>query len=160
MLCVNEEQMMTANRNLTTAILTAGEAIEGDMIVRSNNRPEVAQDVEVMLCWLHNAPSKPRTKYTVKHTSNDQKAMIKEVVYIIDINTLERVSGDAALEMNAIAKVKIRTTKPLFLSCRLQKTSHFLFVFPSTLSCRRQETSRNNIFFSLACHFDDRRNPI
>jgi sulfate adenylyltransferase subunit 1 len=40
----------------------------GDMIVRSNNRPEAAQDIEVMLCWLHNAPSKPRTKYTVKHT--------------------------------------------------------------------------------------------
>jgi sulfate adenylyltransferase subunit 1 len=41
--------------------------------------------------------------------------MIKEVVYIIDINTLERVSSDATLEMNAIAKVKIRTTKPLLV---------------------------------------------
>lgn len=87
----------------------------GDMIVRSNNRPEAVQDVEVMLCWLHDKPSRPRTKYTVKHTSNDQKAMIKEVVYVIDINTLNRVPGDAALEMNAIAKVKIRTTKPLLV---------------------------------------------
>jgi sulfate adenylyltransferase subunit 1 len=87
----------------------------GDMIVRSNNRPEAVQDVEVMLCWLHDKPSRPRTKYTVKHTSNDQKAMIKEVVYVIDINTLDRVSGEAALEMNAIAKVKIRTTKPLLV---------------------------------------------
>ena len=87
----------------------------GDMIVRSNNRPEAVQDVEVMLCWLHDKPSRPRTKYTVKHTSNDQKAMIKEVVYVIDINTLDRVAGEAALEMNAIAKVKIRTTKPLLV---------------------------------------------
>ena len=87
----------------------------GDMIVRSNNRPEAVQDVEVMLCWLHDKPSRPRTKYTVKHTSNDQKAMIKEVVYVIDINTLDRISGEAALEMNAIAKVKIRTTKPLLV---------------------------------------------
>jgi sulfate adenylyltransferase subunit 1 len=87
----------------------------GDMIVRSNNRPEAVQDVEVMLCWLHDKPSRPRTKYTVKHTSNDQKAMIKEVIYVIDINTLDRISGEAALEMNAIAKVKIRTTKPLLV---------------------------------------------
>ena len=87
----------------------------GDMIVRSNNRPEAVQDVEVMLCWLHDKPSRPRTKYTVKHTSNDQKAMIKEVLYVIDINTLERVPGEATLEMNAIAKVKIRTTKPLLV---------------------------------------------
>lgn len=87
----------------------------GDMIVRSNNKPEAAQDVEVMLCWLNNSAAKPRAKYTIKHTSNDQKAMIKEVVYKYDINTLERNSEDNDLAMNDIAKVKIRTTKPLMI---------------------------------------------
>lgn len=87
----------------------------GDMIVRSNNKPEANQDVEVMLCWLHNNPAKPRAKYTIKHTSNDQKAMIKEVVYKIDINTLERKEDDKSLNMNDISKVKIRTTKPLMV---------------------------------------------
>ncbi len=62
----------------------------GDMIVRSNNKPEASQDIEVMLCWLHNNAAKPRAKYTIRHTSNEQKAMIKEVVYKIDINSLER----------------------------------------------------------------------
>lgn len=85
----------------------------GDMIVRSNNKPEASQDIEVMLCWLNNKPSKPRTKYTIKHTSNDQKAMIKEIVYKIDIETLNRLTEVTELDMNAIAKVKIRTTKPL-----------------------------------------------
>lgn len=87
----------------------------GDMIVRSNNKPEASQDLEVMLCWLNNAPSKPRTKYTIKHTSNDQKAMIKEIVYKIDIETLNRVTDVTELDMNAIAKVKIRTTKPILV---------------------------------------------
>lgn len=85
----------------------------GDMIVRSNNKPEVSQDIEVMLCWLNNSPAKPRTKYTIRHTSNEQTAMIKEVVYKIDINTLERNSEDKDLTMNDISKVKIRTTQPL-----------------------------------------------
>ena len=87
----------------------------GDMIVRSNNKPEASQDIEVMLCWLNNSPAKSRAKYTIKHTSNDQKAMIKEVVYKYDINTLERNSEDTDLAMNDIAKVKIRTTKPLMI---------------------------------------------
>lgn len=87
----------------------------GDMIVRSNNKPEASQDIEVMLCWLNNSPAKPRSKYTIKHTSNDQKAMIKEVVYKIDINTLERINDDVELKMNDISKVKIRTTKPLMI---------------------------------------------
>jgi len=87
----------------------------GDMIVRSNNRPEAAQDLEVMLCWLHNQPAKPRAKYSIKHTSNDQKAMIKEVIYKFDINSLDRISDDKELNMNDISKVKIRTTKPLMV---------------------------------------------
>jgi sulfate adenylyltransferase subunit 1 len=87
----------------------------GDMIVRSNNKPEASQDIEVMLCWLNNDAAKPRTKYTVKHTSNDQKAMIKEVVYKYNINTLDRINDDKELKMNDICKVKIRTTKPLMV---------------------------------------------
>ena len=81
--------------------------------MRSNNKPEVSQDIEVMLCWLNNSPAKPRTKYTIRHTSNEQTAMIKEVVYKIDINTLERDSEDKDLKMNDISKVRIRTTQPL-----------------------------------------------
>lgn len=87
----------------------------GDMIVRSNNKPRASQDIEVMLCWLHNEPAKPRAKYSIRHTSNEQKAMIKEVVYKFDINSLERNSEDKNLGMNDISKVKIRTTKPLMV---------------------------------------------
>lgn len=87
----------------------------GDMIVRSNNMPSVSQDLEVMICWLHNDSAKPRAKYSIKNTSNDQKAMIKEVVYKFDINTLDRLTEDKNLKMNDIAKVKIRTTKPLMV---------------------------------------------
>ncbi len=85
----------------------------GDMIVRTKNMPEVKQDLEVMLCWLHNKPAKPRTKYTIRHTTNEQKAMIQEVIYKIDINSLSRNKDSSDLNMNEICKVKIRTTKPL-----------------------------------------------
>ncbi|WP_422106673.1 sulfate adenylyltransferase subunit 1 [Winogradskyella sp.] len=87
----------------------------GDMIVRSNNKPEATQDIEVMLCWLHNNPARPRAKYSIRHTSNDQKAMIKEIIYKINIETLERNTEDSNLGMNDISKVKIRTTKPLMI---------------------------------------------
>ncbi|MBR9844583.1 MAG: sulfate adenylyltransferase [Algicola sp.] len=96
----------------------------GDMIVRSNNKPEASQDIEVMLCWLHNEGAKPRAKYSIRHTSNEQKAMIKEVVYKINIETLDRNTEDKDLKMNDIAKVKIRTTKPLMIdSYRDNKTT-------------------------------------
>lgn len=87
----------------------------GDMIVRTNNVPQAKQDLEVMLCWLHNNEAKPRAKYTIRHTTNEQKAMIKEVIYKININTLGRDTEDKELMMNDICKVKIRTTKPLMI---------------------------------------------
>jgi sulfate adenylyltransferase subunit 1 len=49
------------------------------------------------------------------HTSNDQKAMIKEVIYKMNINTIERDSEDKTITMNDICRVKIRTTKPLMV---------------------------------------------
>lgn len=87
----------------------------GDMIVRAGNQPQSSQDIEVMLCWLNNSSAKPRAKYLIRHTSNQEKAMIKEVVYKIDINTLGRIADDSELHMNDICKVRIRTTKPLMV---------------------------------------------
>jgi len=85
----------------------------GDMLVKKNNQPEPSQDIEAMICWLNNDAAKPRVKYTLMHTSNEQKALIKEVVYKIDINTYDRNNDDKDLKMNDIGRVKIRTTKPL-----------------------------------------------
>ncbi|MEX0360048.1 MAG: sulfate adenylyltransferase, partial [Allomuricauda sp.] len=54
-------------------------------------------------------------KYTLKHTSNEQTAMIKEVLYKIDIETLGRNMEDKEIGMNDICKVRIRSTKPLMI---------------------------------------------
>ncbi len=87
----------------------------GDMIVKTNNQPEMHQEFDVMLCWLNDQPAKPRAKYTIMHTSNEKKAMINEVIYQIDINTYARNTENKELMMNAIARVTLKTTRPLML---------------------------------------------
>lgn len=87
----------------------------GDMLARVNNQPSSVQEFDAMLCWLHNAPARPRGKYTIRHTSNEQKAMISEVLYKVDINTLERISDDPNVGMNDIVKVRVKTTRPLMV---------------------------------------------
>ena len=87
----------------------------GDMIVRKNNQPEMEQEFDVMLCWLHNQPAKPRAKYTIMHTTNEQRTMIKDVVYKIDINTYDRNTEDKDLQMNDIARVTVRSTHRLMV---------------------------------------------
>ena len=87
----------------------------GDMIVKKNNQPEPSQEFDVMLCWLNNDAAKPRAKYVIQHTSNEERAMIKSVVYKVDINSYEREECDDSLRMNDIARVKIRTTRRLMI---------------------------------------------
>jgi sulfate adenylyltransferase subunit 1 len=87
----------------------------GNLIVRPNNQPRVTQDIDVMLCWLNNKGPQPRAKYALKHTSNDARCMITQVLYKVNINTLHRMEDDLELGMNDIARVKIRSTKPLFV---------------------------------------------
>ncbi|HMQ70190.1 MAG TPA: GTP-binding protein, partial [Ignavibacteria bacterium] len=86
----------------------------GDMIVRQNNHPETGQDIEVIICWLNNNPLKNGSKYILKHTTKEVKALIKEINYKIDINTLHRKEDDKNIQMNDIARIKLRTTLPLF----------------------------------------------
>ena len=86
----------------------------GNMIVRENNQPHSGQDIDFMMCWLSNTPPKPRAKYYIKHTSNEVRGMIKEIQYKVDINTLHRDESGEGIKMNDIARVRMRTTGPLF----------------------------------------------
>lgn len=87
----------------------------GDMLVRVNNQPKMTQDVELMVCWMNEKPLQLRGKYAVKHTSNDVRCIVKEIRYKVDIRTLHRLEDDKEIKMNDIARIAIRTTKPLFL---------------------------------------------
>ena len=86
----------------------------GDMIVRENNMPVVGQDLDVLVTWMSSTPLQSRTKVIVKHTTNECMGMVKELKYEVDINTLHRIEDIDRLEMNAIGRISLRTSKPLF----------------------------------------------
>jgi sulfate adenylyltransferase subunit 1 len=88
----------------------------GDMLARPNNQPEVTQDIDLMICWFDSdKPLNPRGKYAVKHTSQDVRCVVKDVRYRLDINSLHRDMENKKIQMNDIARIQIRTTKPLFV---------------------------------------------
>lgn len=86
----------------------------GDMIVKVNNQPEISQDIDIMMCWMSNKPLQITGKYALKHTTKEVRAMVKELRYKVDVNTLNRIEDDKTVRLNDIARVQLRTTKPLF----------------------------------------------
>ena len=85
----------------------------GDMLVRSNNQPDLNQDIEIMMCWLDTKAPHPKSKYIIKHTTSEAKAIIKKIRYKLDVNTLHRNVENLNIGMNDVARVQLRTTKPL-----------------------------------------------
>ncbi len=106
----------------------------GDMIVRENNKTEVDQDMDVMVCWLNEKKMVPNGKYAIKHTSNDVRCIIKEVKYKINVNNLHRIEDDKEVSMNEIARITIRTTKPLMFDkySRNRSTGSLIFIDEAT----------------------------
>lgn len=106
----------------------------GDMIVRENNHPTITQDLEVMVCWFNEKPLQLRGKYALLHTTQEARCIIKEIRYKLNINTLHRNEEDKTIGMNDIARVVIRTTKPLFTDSyrRNRITGSLLFVDEGT----------------------------
>jgi bifunctional enzyme CysN/CysC len=107
----------------------------GDMICRPNNQPTVSQDVDAMLCWFgERAQLRTGGKYALKHTSKWVRALVKDLHYRLDVNTLHRDDAADTLSLNEIGRVTLRTTQPLFFDAyrRNRTTGSFILVDEAT----------------------------
>jgi sulfate adenylyltransferase large subunit len=85
----------------------------GDMICRPQNAPKPSQDIDAMVCWMTPEPLRPRQKLAIKHTTRTGRALVKDIQYRMDVNTLHRDQETKELALNEIGRVQLRTTVPL-----------------------------------------------
>ena len=106
----------------------------GDMICRPANAPTPTQDIDAMVCWMTKEPLAPGAKLALKHTTRSCRAVVKEVMYRLDVNTLHRDQGAGELGLNEIGRVKLRTTTPLLADpyARNRATGSFILIDEAT----------------------------
>ncbi len=85
----------------------------GDMICRPRNAPEPSQDIDAMVTWMTHQPLKPRQKLAIKHTTRTGRALVKNIQYRLDVNSLHRDPDAGELGLNEVGRVQLRTTTPL-----------------------------------------------
>jgi bifunctional enzyme CysN/CysC len=104
------------------------------MIVRPQNQPMVSQDLDAMVSWMHERPLKLRGRYAIKHTTRWVRAMVKDLAYRLDVNTLHRDLGATELGLNDIGRVRFRTTQPVLHDSysRNRTTGSFIIVDETT----------------------------
>jgi sulfate adenylyltransferase subunit 1 len=111
-----EQEQAYPSESVTILLEDDFDLSRGDMIVRANNSPEVTQDIEVMLVWFDgDKPLQANGKYGLMHTTQNIRCVVKEIRYRLDINSLHREQDDVEINMNDVARVVLRTTKPIFV---------------------------------------------
>ncbi len=85
----------------------------GDFFVTEEELPYVEKEIEVLLCWLDQKSLQPGNKYILQHHSRLVKAVVKEVEYKINVNTLIKEKAEGEIKLNEIVKVTLRTAQPL-----------------------------------------------
>ncbi len=106
----------------------------GDMICRPHNAPTPTQDIDAMVCWMSDAPLTPGRQLAIKHTTRSARAVVRELRYRLDVNTLHRDEEAASMGLNDIGRVQLRTTSPLFIDeyRRNRTTGGFILIDEST----------------------------
>ncbi|TQK69457.1 MULTISPECIES: sulfate adenylyltransferase subunit 1 [unclassified Nocardioides] len=106
----------------------------GDMIARVKNAPVPSQDIDAMVCWMTTAPLQPRQKLAIKHTTRTGRALVKDIQYRLDVNTLHRDQATNELGVNEIGRVTLRTTVPLLCDpySKNRTTGSFILIDEAT----------------------------
>src|ERR671910_206813 len=106
----------------------------GDMIARPKNAPKPSQDIDAMVCWMTNEPLRPRQKLSIKHTTRTGRAMVKDIQYRLDVNSLHRDQEAGELGLNEIGRVQLRTTVPLLCDpySKNRTTGSFILIDEAT----------------------------
>src|SRR4051794_1561094 len=107
----------------------------GDLICRPHNRPHVGQDVDAMICWMSSdATLTPGSRYTIQHTTRSTRAVVRDLDYRLDVNTLHRDETAPSLSLNEIGRVQLRTQQPLLFDAyrRSRDLGSFILVDEAT----------------------------
>ncbi len=124
-----------APMSVTVTLTDEIDISRGDMICRPHNQPASSQDIEAMVCWLSEGTSLvPGNKVGIKHTTRSARALVKDIQYRLDVNTLHRDSAAHSLSLNEIGRVTLRTTQPLFFDeyRRNRETGSFILIDEAT----------------------------
>ena len=142
-----------------SVVLTLNDEVDvsrGDMIVRRKNLPQIETKLEAIICWMDDNPMKAGASFIMKHTTRSVRAVIKSIVYRIDVNTLHRDNVDM-FSLNDIGRVEIMLAAPVFFDPYKMNhaTGRFILIDPLT-----DRTVAAGMIRDAARHMEDYLAPV
>jgi sulfate adenylyltransferase subunit 1 len=107
-----EPEAAIAGMSVTVHLKDDIDISRGDILVNAHNQPEVSQLIEADLCWMDTRALDPTHTYMLQHNSKVTRCRIQEMLYKVNINTLEKESCED-FKLNDIGRIVIKTADPL-----------------------------------------------
>lgn len=85
----------------------------GDMIAKPDEKLNYTQDIEATVCWFNQRPLNIGAKLLILHHGKTVKAVLREVLYKINVNSLDKVEGETSIALNEIARIRLRSASPI-----------------------------------------------
>jgi len=106
----------------------------GDLICGPSDRPSLERELTADVCWMADAPLRPRGRYLIKHAAHTVAAMVDELVDRVDVHTLDREAAPPELALNDIGRVRLRTARPVAFDAytRNRATGSFIVIDEAT----------------------------
>lgn len=87
----------------------------GGMIVKADQPTQTGHEFDAMICWFADKKTlKPRGRFHLRHTTNDVRAIVTDVLYKVNISTLEKSADVKEFGLNDIGCIRIRCSAPIF----------------------------------------------
>jgi sulfate adenylyltransferase subunit 1 len=84
----------------------------GDIIVNSAGQPQLSNVIEADLCWMDTRSLDTSLTYLVQHNTKTIRCKIQEIIYKVNINTLEKDFAEE-FKLNDIGRIVIKTAESL-----------------------------------------------
>ncbi|MEJ8800781.1 elongation factor 1-alpha C-terminal domain-related protein [Pontibacter sp. H249] len=81
--------------------------------MKQESLPNLSQELEVLLCWMDKKPLLSGNKYLLQLNSTTVKAMVTQLQYCINVETLQKEPEPGQALRNDIVKASIKTATPL-----------------------------------------------
>jgi len=84
----------------------------GDLLASAADPATVTREFEAVACWLDERPARPGGRYLLKHTTRTTRAVLREVVHAVDVNSLVAAPA-GTLAANDLGRMRLATADAL-----------------------------------------------
>ncbi len=107
----------------------------GGMIVKASEPVETNQEFDAMICWFADKKTlKPRSRFHLRHTTNEVRAVVTDILYKVNISTLQKSQESKEFSLNDIGSIRLRVSAPIFFDSygKNRTTGSFVLVDEQT----------------------------